>query len=33
MATLILKEAGFPDAANLAGGIIRWRQLSLPISE
>jgi rhodanese-related sulfurtransferase len=32
MAALILKESGI-DAANLAGGIIRWRQLSLPVGE
>jgi glyoxylase-like metal-dependent hydrolase (beta-lactamase superfamily II)/rhodanese-related sulfurtransferase len=32
LATVILKEAGIADAANLAGGIIRWRQLSLPVS-
>jgi rhodanese-related sulfurtransferase len=30
MATLILRAAGI-DAANVAGGVIRWRQLSLPI--
>jgi glyoxylase-like metal-dependent hydrolase (beta-lactamase superfamily II)/rhodanese-related sulfurtransferase len=30
MAALILKESSI-DAANLAGGIIRWRQLSLPV--
>jgi rhodanese-related sulfurtransferase len=24
-ATVILREAGFADAANLAGGMLRWR--------
>jgi sulfur dioxygenase len=31
MAVQILKDAGFTEPANLAGGIIRWRQLGLPI--
>ncbi len=30
-ASLILEGAGFPDVANLAGGMIRWRSLGLPV--
>lgn len=30
MATLILREAGIPDAANITGGLLRWRLLGLP---
>jgi sulfur dioxygenase len=29
-ASLILEQAGFPRAANLAGGMIRWHGLGLP---
>jgi rhodanese-related sulfurtransferase len=29
-ASLILEQAGFPRAANLAGGMIRWHALGLP---
>jgi sulfur dioxygenase len=30
-ASLILEQAGFPRAANLAGGMIRWHVLGLPM--
>ena len=30
MAAVILKNAGFTQVANLAGGIVRWRELGLP---
>jgi sulfur dioxygenase len=30
MGTLILKKAGFTHVANLAGGMVRWRELGLP---
>lgn len=30
MATLILRAAGRADCANLAGGMVRWRELGLP---
>lgn len=30
MAAVILKKAGFTQVANLAGGIVRWRELGLP---
>lgn len=30
MAAVILKNAGFSRVANLAGGIVRWRELGLP---
>ena len=30
MGTLILKNAGRADCANLAGGMVRWRELGLP---
>lgn len=30
MGTLILRAAGRTDCANLAGGMVRWRQLGLP---
>ena len=29
-ASLILEQAGFPRAANLSGGMIRWHELGLP---
>jgi len=31
MAAAILRKAGLPRVANLAGGLVRWRQLGLPI--
>jgi len=31
-ASLILEGAGFPEVANLAGGMIRWRSLGLPVA-
>lgn len=30
-ATLILRKAGFPEVANLAGGMLRWRAQHLPV--
>jgi rhodanese-related sulfurtransferase len=30
-ASLILEQAGFPRAANLAGGMIHWNDLGLPV--
>jgi len=30
MATVILRDAGWTDVANVAGGMLRWRALSLP---
>ena len=30
MATVILRKAGFDRVANLAGGMVRWRELGLP---
>ena len=30
MGTVILKAAGFTRVANLAGGMVRWRELGLP---
>jgi rhodanese-related sulfurtransferase len=30
MGTLILKKAGHDRVANLAGGMVRWRELGLP---
>jgi glyoxylase-like metal-dependent hydrolase (beta-lactamase superfamily II)/rhodanese-related sulfurtransferase len=30
MATLILRAAGHTECANLAGGMVRWRELGLP---
>lgn len=30
MGALILKQAGFEQVANLAGGMVRWRELGLP---
>jgi len=30
MAAVILRDAGFKRVANLAGGIVRWRELGLP---
>jgi glyoxylase-like metal-dependent hydrolase (beta-lactamase superfamily II)/rhodanese-related sulfurtransferase len=30
MAATILRKAGLPRVANLAGGMVRWRQLGLP---
>lgn len=30
MATVILRKAGFQRLANLAGGMVRWRELGLP---
>lgn len=30
MGTVILKKAGFTQVANLAGGMVRWRELALP---
>jgi sulfur dioxygenase len=30
MATVILRKAGFERVANLAGGMVRWRELGLP---
>jgi glyoxylase-like metal-dependent hydrolase (beta-lactamase superfamily II) len=30
MGTVILKKAGFSEVANLAGGMVRWRELGLP---
>ena len=30
MATLILRKAGLTRVANLAGGMVRWRDLGLP---
>jgi glyoxylase-like metal-dependent hydrolase (beta-lactamase superfamily II) len=30
MATLILRKAGFTRVANVAGGMVRWRELGLP---
>jgi rhodanese-related sulfurtransferase len=30
MATVILRKAGFERVANLAGGMVAWRQLGLP---
>jgi glyoxylase-like metal-dependent hydrolase (beta-lactamase superfamily II)/rhodanese-related sulfurtransferase len=30
-ASLILEQAGFPRAANLSGGMIRWHDLGLPV--
>lgn len=30
MATVILRKAGFDRVANLAGGVVRWRELGLP---
>ncbi len=30
MGALILKKAGVADTANLAGGMVRWRELGLP---
>ncbi len=30
MATVILRSAGFSRVANLAGGMVRWRELGLP---
>jgi glyoxylase-like metal-dependent hydrolase (beta-lactamase superfamily II)/rhodanese-related sulfurtransferase len=32
-ASLILEQAGFPRAANLSGGMIRWNGLGLPIEK
>jgi sulfur dioxygenase len=32
-ATVLLKKAGFPDVANLAGGMLRWQAESLPVEE
>jgi rhodanese-related sulfurtransferase len=29
-ATVLLREAGVREVANLAGGMLRWRDLSLP---
>ena len=29
-ASLILEQAGFPRAANMSGGMIRWHGLGLP---
>ena len=29
-ASLILEQAGFPRAANMSGGMIRWHDLGLP---
>jgi sulfur dioxygenase len=30
-ATVILREAGFGDVANLAGGMLRWRAEGHPV--
>lgn len=30
-ATVLLQKAGFADVANLAGGMLRWRALGLPV--
>ena len=30
MATVILKKAGLTRVANLAGGMVKWRELGLP---
>ena len=30
LGTAILRKAGFADVANLAGGMVRWRDLGLP---
>jgi len=30
-ATVLLKNAGFPRVANLAGGMLRWRAQHLPV--
>jgi rhodanese-related sulfurtransferase len=30
-ASLILEQAGFPRAANMSGGMIRWHGLGLPV--
>jgi glyoxylase-like metal-dependent hydrolase (beta-lactamase superfamily II)/rhodanese-related sulfurtransferase len=30
MGTVILKQAGFTQVANMAGGMVRWRELGLP---
>ena len=32
MATVILRKAGVGEVANLAGGMVRWRDLGLPAS-
>jgi len=29
-ATVLLKRAGIEQVANMAGGMIRWRELALP---
>lgn len=31
-ATVILRQAGFARVANLHGGLLRWRQLGLPVA-
>jgi glyoxylase-like metal-dependent hydrolase (beta-lactamase superfamily II)/rhodanese-related sulfurtransferase len=31
-ASLILEQAGFPRAANMSGGMIRWHALGLPVA-
>jgi rhodanese-related sulfurtransferase len=30
-ASLILEQAGFPRAANMNGGMLRWHGLGLPV--
>jgi sulfur dioxygenase len=30
LGTQILRKAGFERVANLAGGMVRWRELGLP---
>jgi sulfur dioxygenase len=30
MATVILRKAGHAQVANVAGGLLRWRELGLP---
>ena len=32
-ATVLLKKAGFPKVANLAGGMLRWQAESLPVED
>jgi sulfur dioxygenase len=30
LGAMLLKQAGFGAVANLAGGMLRWRELGLP---
>ena len=30
-ATVILRDAGFPQVANLHGGMLLWQQMGLPV--